>query len=87
MMADELRSLLALAQSETWTERVRAVTRLGDRAEPEAQAAVARALYDSEDTAVTEAAVESLVRRGGDADRKALLDALPCAGARTMPRS
>ena len=76
MMADEISRLLALAESGDWTERVRAVTDLGERSEAEARTAVAVALYDADNTAVTEAAVAGLVRRGDDAAREALLDAL-----------
>jgi HEAT repeat protein len=72
----DLATILAETQSSDWRVRVAAVTRLREFDDPAAREAITKALYDPEDTAVTEAAVDVMVKRGDASDVEALLAAL-----------
>jgi HEAT repeat protein len=62
-MPDVLQNALTLLESPSWTDRVDAVRRLTALDDPRALEGLSRALHDSRDTAVIEAAAKAFLER------------------------
>jgi HEAT repeat protein len=74
--AKELDEALKLLDSRSYQERIEGVRRLSALDDPRALEGLTRALYDSDDTAVIEAAAESLLERFDSFSMGALADAM-----------
>lgn len=75
-MGEDLDAALSLLDSGSWDERVEAVHRLAKLDDPRALEGLTRALYDSRDTAVVEAAASAFLERFDSYAMGALTDAV-----------